>query len=142
MSWGTTQGEHDCCIVEVASEYFSRGYDVYLEHEIPLNTGKRKRLVVDILAIKDQEKIVIEVGTLSYQCHGLMFPEDRIFLLKQVLPNTKVIHITQWKNYISQFDWRDAEEDYRFKKYLSSKQAKEDMISMGKSLIHGGDKKP
>lgn len=78
----------------------NRGFICYLEYEIPFDRRKRGyRVVVDIFAKRDSEEILVEVGTLSPR-HG-----DRLKLLRMLKPKAKVVHITQWKNWLTRFDW-------------------------------------
>jgi len=94
--------DHDYAIFDVLVELLNKEYECYPEFEIFLNEGKdRTRVVVDIYAVKGQKEILVEVGHLSLQ------RPDRLQLLKTLKPNAKVIHVTQWKNYITRFDFED-----------------------------------
>lgn len=98
--YGCCHFEHDYCIVETISNLMDRGFTCYSEYEIPLDNRKRGyRVVVDIVAMRDNEEVLIEVGTLS-PIHG-----DRLRLLKKLRPKAKIFHITQWKNWLTSFDW-------------------------------------
>ena len=90
----------------------NKGFTCYIDYEVSLGSGKRKRLEVDVFAKKNQELILVEVGTLSYMQHGLNSPKDRLKLLKQIMPTAKVIHITQWKNFLNSYDWQKQNEFY------------------------------
>lgn len=112
------QGDHETCIADLAGELFSQGYSVYLEQEFtlePLVKGHRergkwirckheKKIVVDLYAQKAKDAIAIEVG---YICERDWI-EGRLRFLKTLLPDTKVVHVTQWKNWIPQNDWEWA----------------------------------
>jgi len=90
--------DHNFCIIDMVSEYMDRGYTCYVEYEIPLDNRPRGyRVVVDILALKENQEVLIEVGSLS-PVHG-----DRIALLKKLRPTAKIIHITQWKNWVQRY---------------------------------------
>ena len=92
--------EHNYCIIDTVSEFMNRGFSCYLEYEIPLDNRKRGyRVVVDILAKRANEEILVEVGTLS-SIHG-----DRLKLLRMVKPKAKIFHVTQWKNWLTRFDY-------------------------------------
>lgn len=100
MDYGFCHSEHDYCIIETISALMNRGFTCYPEYEIPLDQRKRGyRIVVDILALRDNEEILIEVGTLSHKY------EDRLRFLKTLKPKAKIFHITQWKNWLTSFDW-------------------------------------
>lgn len=96
-SWS---GCHEYCIIDNVIALMDRGYTCYLEYELMLD--EKKKAVVDIYGTRNDEKILIEVGYLS-QIHG-----DRIQLLKSLIPEAKIIHVYQWKNYFSVYD-RDEE---------------------------------
>jgi hypothetical protein len=124
---GECKREHVYCIVQTASEMIDRGFTCYLEHEIPLDDRPRgKRAVVDILALKKGQEVLIEVGSLS-PAHG-----NRLELLKKVRPSAKVIHITQWKNWLTTFAWSKQNDPL----LLSSKRKDLEEINrkMGESL--------
>jgi hypothetical protein len=111
---------HDLCIVDLINELMNRGFICYLEYEIPIpetakfNNHRRRVLVVDIYAIRRKERVIIEVGTLSLNNVTQLLSENtrdqqtkgkgRFALLKKLLPKTRLIHVTQWKNFISEFD--------------------------------------
>ena len=101
FTYGLCGSEHEFCIIDTVSEFMNRGYVCYLEYEIILDRKRGFKLVVDVLAIKKEQRVLIEVGTLS-SIHG-----DRLKLLKTLRPKAKIIHITQWKNFITKFDWDD-----------------------------------
>lgn len=99
-----TNRNHAYAIVDIIVELMNQGYICYPEYEFPLNEWKdRTRLVVDVYAVKRQKEILVEVGLLS-NTHP-----DRLELLKKLKPNAKVIHVTQWKNYLNNQDWGYAE---------------------------------
>lgn len=103
-----------------------RGFSCYLEHEIALDDRPRgKRAVVDILGLKEDQEVLIEVGTLS-PIHG-----NRLVLLKKVRPEAKVIHITQWKNWLTSFDWSKQNDRFLM---LSAKEKEEMNKRTGESL--------
>jgi len=83
--------DHTYCIVDEVAKLMKRGYHCYLEYEIPL--GNRKKIVVDIYAVKGDKQVLIEVGTLSY-CHS-----DRFEIIRKLYPKAKIVWVHQWKNY-------------------------------------------
>lgn len=91
-----------------------RGFICYLEYEIYINHSPKDRhcFVVDILACREKEKILIEVGTLSHK-----FAEDRLAELKKLVPEATIWHITQWKNWMTSFDWLRVNEEARWSLY-------------------------
>lgn len=102
--------DHELCIVELVSEFIARGYRCYLEYEVAIN--QKNKAVVDILAIKKEECILIEVGFLSQHHLG-----ERIALLKSLMPKAKILHVKQWKNYISAWDFDNARFEWVKKKW-------------------------
>lgn len=104
--WGN---EHNYCIVEIVEKLMKQGYTCYLEHKILLGTGKGlgHRLEVDIYAKKDEKEMFIEVGTLS-NIH-----EERLALLKKLNPKAKIFHYTQWKNFLTSYDWQKENEKFQ-----------------------------
>lgn len=86
--------DHQLCVVDEVVKLMDRNFVCYLEHEIPLTSDYRKKLFVDILAIKGEKKILLEIGSLSPRQEG-----DRFSILKSLMPNAKIIHVHQWKNY-------------------------------------------
>lgn len=128
--WGESKNEHDLCIIDIASELFIKGFDVYLEYEISLNS-KRKKLIVDIYAKRGKEKYLIEVGTLAERTEFI--PLNRLRYLKTLMQDAKVIHMTQWKNWINQFEWQDTFNDWYYEKYVKPKES-EWINEMGESL--------
>ncbi len=112
-------GDHDNCIVDLASELFSKGYRVFLEYPFYLGKGKNNtklRVVVDIYALKMGNEIIAEVGTLSLTHTNGIGQSERIQLLKKLCPKAKIIHITQWKNWINQFEIRDYQNEIYMEK--------------------------
>jgi hypothetical protein len=104
--------EHNIAIKQEVKRLEKLGYVCEREYEIPLGTGKGHghRLVVDIRATRANEELLIEVGSLS-NVHG-----NRLQLLKKLRPHAKIVHITQWKNYLNIFDWERAEfEDWKWR---------------------------
>ena len=98
--YGRCSVEHQYCIVDEIVRLMDLGFRCYIEYALPLEEKKKpKRLVVDILATKDKGLKIIEVGTLS-NSHP-----DRLKLIKSILPEATVLHITQWKNFLTNFDW-------------------------------------
>lgn len=155
-------GDHDNCIVDLASELFGRGYSVYLEFPFYLEEGTKmngKRLVVDIYAMKETEELIIEVGSLSpnhtFCPSPLLIRQERFKLLKTLCPKAKIIHITQWKNWVSTNEclnaWTDEqhrihrktiersmEKALRLEEYLAKGPqfvSDEEMTKMSRSLI-------
>jgi hypothetical protein len=88
----------------------SQGFRCYLEFELFFQSNKK--VVVDIYAKKGIIEVLIEVGSLSPS--HLDCSEERLQFLRQLMPHAKIWHITQWKNWINQFEFRKAIEDYRF----------------------------
>lgn len=83
---------HILCIIEVAAKLFDKGYNVYLEYKIQKypNTPNLRNMCykADIYAVKDQQEIIIEVGSLSQH--------SKLKELKRLKPNAQIIHILQW----------------------------------------------
>ena len=106
--------EHNNAIVDTVVSLMDRGYKCYLEFEIFKSSDlkDRHRFVVDILACRGTETILIEVGTLSQNYY-----EDRFAKLKQLMPRAKIWHVTQWKNWITSFDWQRVNEEERWRLY-------------------------
>jgi len=85
--------DHEYCVVDEVSKLMDKGYDCYLEYPIFfMDGGKKRRLIIDIYAIKGNRKIIVEVGTLN---RGTW----RLRKLKELCPDAKIIHVHQWKNY-------------------------------------------
>jgi hypothetical protein len=82
---------HDLCVIDAISELIEAHYTCYLEYEIVIN--EKGRIKVDILAIRNTEKVIVEVGTLSNR-HG-----ERLEMLRLLEPKARIVHIRQWKNY-------------------------------------------
>ena len=118
MNWyyrGACRNEHDIAISNEVKRLENLGYHCEREHKISLGRGKNGRelrVVVDIYAKRRNEELLIEVGQLS-NSHG-----PRLELLKKLSPNAKIIHITQWKNWIPQDEWENAFFEWRFRKLL------------------------
>jgi hypothetical protein len=100
QDWGNW--DHQICIAEEAYNLMKLGYRCYLEYEIELpqrgyyRNGKvRHKVIVDLYATKGSEKILVEVGTLAPRREN----ENRINLLKKLMPRAKIIWVHQWKNY-------------------------------------------
>lgn len=97
---GTCKDEHSRAIQFEVKRLTKLGYKCQTEYPIYLTTrSNRKKIVVDIRAVKVNEELLIEVGTIR-NFHG-----NRFELLRQLRPNAKLIHITQWKNFINQYRW-------------------------------------
>lgn len=148
--------DHDNCIVDLAAELFDRGYSVYLEFRFYLEEGTNmngKRLIVDIYATKGTEELIIEVGSLS-PTHTLCLNvrEERFRLLKKLCPTAKIVHVTQWKNWLTNDEFWEAWIDERYRKDRKVNMAKalsvdeylakglqfvsdEEMTKMGRSLV-------
>ena len=82
--------DHQLVVVEEVAKLLDRGFTCYLEYELKT---LRRRLFVDIYAVKGLERILIEVGTLSVNC------ENRLTKLKELMPSAKIIHVQQCKNF-------------------------------------------
>ena len=100
--------DHQYCVVAEVVSLMDHGFTCYLEYEIPFKD--RKKVVVDIYAKRGTIEFLIEVGSLSPS--HVNCSKERLQLLKQLMPNAKVIHITQWKNYIDSFEIECAQNDY------------------------------
>lgn len=87
------KNEHQYAIIDAIESLLQQKYRCYIEHAFFIDATHK--IIVDILAIKKEEQIIIEVGTIS-KSHA-----DRFKLLKQLIPNATILHITQWKNYLS-----------------------------------------
>lgn len=122
MRWGSCRREHHNCIVEVASEFYDRGFDVYLEYEIEIPSNLGKKIVVDVYAEKDSHSFAVEIGTLAER--ESFQPDGRLRSLKQLLPNCRIIHVTQMKNFINSFDWEQAYEKWHYEKYIKPNEEK------------------
>lgn len=85
---------HELCIVDEVMKLTNRGFTCYVEHAIYLQQGTQKRIVVDIYARKEDQEVIIEVGTLYER-----WVEGRLNFLKKLFPKAKIIHVHQWKNY-------------------------------------------
>ena len=110
---GCCASEHELAIMKEINRLKNLGYICEREYIIFIGGGKGAgyRLVVDIRAKKGEKELLIEVGTLS-NIHG-----KRLELLKKLCPRAKIIHITQWKNWLNSFDWFTAEEHRRTEEY-------------------------
>jgi hypothetical protein len=80
--------------MEVAGEFFEKGYHVYYWPQIYRypNDPKlsKKKYVSDLLAIKNDDYVLIEIGFCD---------KEKLLDLKRLVPSAKVLHITQWKNF-------------------------------------------
>lgn len=112
--YGFYENDHDYAIIDITVELMNRGFTCYLEHIILLGGGKRLgyRVVVDIYAKRNEEEILIEVGSLS--------GDNRLMRLKALKPTAQIIHVTQWKNFIPSYDWVDAKVEW-LRKCLESR---------------------
>lgn len=109
---------HEIAIKNEVQRLENKGYKCEREYVISLDNSKDKRkgLFVDIRATRGQEELLIEVGTLSkLYCED--FFDDRILLLKHLRPNAKIIHILQWKNFFTVYDFQNEKVLYRAKMY-------------------------
>ena len=129
-----SQHNHDFVVVEEVSKLMDRGFTCYVEEEIFIGPSRKTkrgyRAVVDIYAVRGNEEIIIEVGTLSVR-HG-----DRLSLLHKLKPNAKIIHVHQWKNY-GVNDYRMWMLHYEWKSrnyFYSEKFQKESISEMGRAL--------
>lgn len=86
--------DHIIAIMNTASDYLDRGYDVYLEYKIyryPNHpTLGKKKYRVDVLAIKNGQKTLIEIGYCA---------KRKLADLKRLCPDAKLVQLTQWKNF-------------------------------------------
>ena len=73
------QEDHKLCTIEEVSRLMDKEYDCYLEY-------RHNHLIVDILAIKDKEQIVVEIGFLS----GAL---KRLQLLRRALRHISNLHL-------------------------------------------------
>jgi hypothetical protein len=85
-----------------------KGYQCTPEYEleVPLELQgiyDRKKVVIDIYAQKEKKEIFIEVGFLSQNSRWT----GRIELLKKLRPKAKIIHVLQWKNYLTVYDFEN-----------------------------------
>jgi hypothetical protein len=108
--------DHDYCVVDLTLELMRRGFRCYLEYEIPI--AQRKKAVVDLYATNKRRQILVEVGYLSQKHKG-----ERIKLLKTLMPQALIVHVTQMKNFIPSQDWDFAHfqwlvEEHFFKENL------------------------
>ena len=126
----SSSNNHYFCVIEEVVKLMNSGYTCYLEEELwiaPSKTKRGYRAVVDIYAVKGKQEVLVEVGTLSVS-HG-----DRITLLKKLKPNSKIIHVHQWKNYGITEDliWRlhmDWKRQIAWDKYMNNGKFGEDII--------------
>jgi hypothetical protein len=120
-AWKYSNNDHEYCIIDVVDELITRGYRCYLEYEVSLgykgktttSHNRRNRpsyIAVDIYAVRDADQIVVEVGTLAPRKEG-----DRMTLLRKLFPEAKLVHVTQWKNFINTWEIQQ----YRFREYCS-----------------------
>jgi len=139
-------GDHDNCVVDVAAELFHKGYSVYPEYSFYLKEGTNmngKRLVVDIYAFKGQKEIIVEVGSISAShtscVLGPVFVADERFrLLKQLCPGAKIIHVTQWKNWMTNDEfWAAWTDEYYRIHEREIEQRMEKAIAVDKYLARG-----
>ena len=86
--------DHEMCIIDEAAKLMDRGFSCYLEYEI---ITPCRKYFVDIYGVKGNKEIIIEVGTLSRETRYNQ--ESRLAELKQIMPQAKIVHIHQWKNY-------------------------------------------
>jgi len=96
--------DHINCCSTLIFELQNKGYKVQTEYPIPVPLKlqakyKKRTVVVDIYGTKNNQEVIIEVGYLSQNHVG-----ERIALLK---PNAKIIHVHQWKNYLSCYDFEN-----------------------------------
>lgn len=74
---------HTNCIIDIVEELMERNFSCYLEQ--PLCKG----IVADIYAKRNNEEIIVEVGTCSHT----------IAKYKKAKPNAKIVFAHQLKNY-------------------------------------------
>lgn len=108
--------DHQNCCDVVAAELQKKGFAIQFEYEIPVpielqNYYERKKAVVDIYAKKGKQEILVEVGYLSQP--SLWY--GRIELLKKIKPDAKIIHVLQWKNYLTCYDFENEKLLYKAK---------------------------
>jgi len=101
---------HTLCIIDVITELMKRNFACYLEYEVEIE-GRRKA-VIDILAIRKEQKVIFEIGYLSQNHKG-----ERLRLLHSLMPKAKIIHVTQMKNFIPSRDFDEAKFQYIMKKW-------------------------
>jgi hypothetical protein len=106
---------HLYAFIEEAAKLFSRGYRVYIEYPISLLEGCKA--VVDIYAVRGDEEVIVEVGTLSPR-RGLNEWKknhvERIDGLKRAKPKATIVWITQWKNFLTAYDWQKENDHFQF----------------------------
>jgi hypothetical protein len=59
------EDNHTNCIIDVVEELMNRGFICYLEQDIVTDKTKRS-IIADIYAKRQEEEIIIEVGTCSH----------------------------------------------------------------------------
>lgn len=134
--FGTANLNHTYALIEEAGKLFDLGYSVYIEHPIPLEYGKA---IVDIYAEKDNQEIIIEIGTLSrprcmcdkWHTGKIALPtdrSDRIDSLRKAKPKAKIIWVHQWKNWISPSITSEYNRRLAFERYEQSEECKEQML--------------
>jgi len=105
MGLDRKHGDHELCIIDEIVKLMNRNFVCYLEYFY--GDGNR---IVDILGIRKEERVMIEVGTLSQK--------NRIARLKELFPKTKIIWVQQWKNYgITD----SSMEQFAIRKFMKSK---------------------
>ena len=100
--------DHYICCQQVAKELHKKGYVITTEYEIPVpielqKIYERKKIVIDVHGVKAEKEILVEVGYLSQ--NSIFF--GRIELLKKLRPKAKILHVHQWKNYLSIYDFEN-----------------------------------
>jgi len=100
--------DHQYCVVAEVVSLMDHGFRCYLEYDIPIND--KQKVVVDIYAKRERIELLIEVGSLSPS--HVSCREERLHLLRKLMPNANVIHITQWKNYINTLELEREKNDY------------------------------
>jgi len=138
-------GDHDNCVIDLTSELLNSGYSVYLEYPFYLvdrENQNAERLVVDIYALKGNKEIIIEVGSLSPTHTSVPSPifvrEERFKLLKNLCPRARIIHVTQWKNWISNSEVEQEWDHQYWKQHANIREINEDMDARLKAYLAKG----
>jgi hypothetical protein len=112
---------HNYAVVDVVAEFMDRGYDCYLEYAVPKD--EKHFVYVDACAVRGDAKVLIEVSQLAQQHRG-----DRVRLLKKLVPNAKVLHITTFQIWLQY--WENAEREAHIEAFMKRYGA-EIMMEMG-----------
>ncbi|MFA5714927.1 MAG: hypothetical protein WC998_04265 [Candidatus Paceibacterota bacterium] len=107
--------DHESCIIDIVEELMNKNFTCYVEYEISVPISlqeiyERKKVIVDVFALKKEKQVLIEVGLLSQSSIWA----GRIELLKKVMPNAQVLWVTQWKNFISPAEFENARLRWRY----------------------------